>query len=94
MVSLSSSVNPIPGQSAAGSSSTRLGPAARFPGQSGSDEPSRAVDRFDPSGDDGASTRAELVARVRAELKAGTYDTDEKFAVAVRRAINSVDVTA
>jgi anti-sigma28 factor (negative regulator of flagellin synthesis) len=45
------------------------------------------------SGSQTPGVRDELVRRVRAEIAAGTYDTPEKFDLAVRRAVRELDVT-
>jgi len=40
---------------------------------------------------DETSIRADLVARVRREIAEGTYDTPEKFAVALERLLNRLE---
>ena len=37
-----------------------------------------------------SGVREELVARVRSEIRAGTYDTDEKFEIALSRMLSGL----
>lgn len=96
MITSASSLN-LP---AGGAPASRIGPSARRPG----DEAGAGVrlDRFEPSSPlrnpqgvaSGPEIRADLVERIRGEIREGGYESGEKFEIAVRRAIRSIDITA
>ena len=85
------------------SSTLRLDPAPFRPGEDArvnpeSDSPpARGGDtvEFSPlarsAAQNGVGIRQDLVARVRAEIQAGTYDTPEKYLVALSKALGQVD---
>lgn len=58
----------------------RVAPAARSPQEM---RPQARYDRPESPGPDGI--RHELVARIRQEIEAGTYDTEEKWLIAEER---------
>ena len=88
---------------AAGAPASRIGPSPRRPGEPGDPGDAGArTDRFEPSNSarasqdpsTGSDIRTDLVERIRGELRGGAYESGEKFEIAVRRAIRSIDLTA
>jgi hypothetical protein len=75
------------------------GPTSRFRGwgQGNSDAPHHTgefPDLREVAGDDDPDFRADLVARVRREIADGTYDTEEKFEIALGCLLRHLDEMA